>query len=71
MKGEAGLGKAPDNQEVAESARLAMELEDEGASEGDESKPKRESGGSETADDAELKELEGDDDDEDMEEVKV
>lgn len=70
MKGEAGLGKAPDNQEVAESARLAMEMEEDGASDGDESKPKRESGGSDTADDAELKELEGDDD-EDMEEVKV
>lgn len=70
MNGEIGKAEqAPDNQEVAEVARLAM-VDQYGASDGEEVKPKREGDGSDTADDAELKELEGDDD-EDMEEVNV
>jgi hypothetical protein len=70
MNAGAGLEQAPDNQEVAEVARLALAQAEDGASDDDEAKPKREGDASDTADDAELKELEYDDD-EDMEEVKV
>lgn len=70
MSGEAGHVQAPDDQEMTETARLALANAEDGASDGDEAKPKRENGESDTGDDAELKELEGDEDD-DMEEVKV
>ncbi|KAJ9109880.1 hypothetical protein QFC19_001859 [Naganishia cerealis] len=72
VQGEADEGhmQAPDNQELSDSARRALELGENDDGNGNEQKPKRQNGGSEAGDDAELMELEGDED-EDMEEVKV
>jgi hypothetical protein len=55
--------EAPERQEISDAARHAIELGQDEDGNGDEKKPN-------AGDDAELEELEGDEDD-DMEEVKV